>query len=145
MNTEIIKSNNQPVQFDYFNSTAAYAVAYAIYLGVEKISLFGCDYTYPNAHDAEKGRACVEFWLGYAAAKGIKIGLPKGTTLMDALYSRQERLYGYDTRTVEIITDNPGRLRVEFSEVEHLPTADEIEHRYDHSRHPNVLVEEQEE
>src|SRR5574337_39158 len=51
----------------YFNSTAAYAVAYAIHLGVEKLSCFGCDYTYPNAHDAEKGRACMEFWLGIAS------------------------------------------------------------------------------
>lgn len=128
------------LQFDYFNSTAAYAVAYAIWLGVEKISLFGCDYTYPNAHDAEKGRACLEFWLGQAAARGIKIGLPKRTTLMDALYSRQERLYGYDTRTVTIDHDAEGRLHVMFSEVEQLPTADEIEAAYDHTQHPNALV-----
>jgi hypothetical protein len=40
----------------YFNNTAAYAVAYAVHIGVKKITLFGCDYTYPNAHDAEKGR-----------------------------------------------------------------------------------------
>ena len=49
------------LEYSYFNSTAAYAVAYAIYLGVKKISLFGFDFTYPNAHHAEKGRACVEF------------------------------------------------------------------------------------
>lgn len=126
--------------FDYFNSTAAYAVAYAIYLGVEKISLFGCDYTYPNAHDAEKGRACVEFWLGQAAARGIKIGLPKSTTLMDGLYSRQERLYGYDTRTVEFIHEEDGYIRVAYTEKEDLPTADAIEAAYDHSAHPNALV-----
>ena len=59
----------------YFNSTAAYAVAYAIHIGVKKISLFGFDFTYPNAHDAEKGRACVEFYLGIATQRGIKLAM----------------------------------------------------------------------
>ena len=31
----------------YFNSTAAYAVAYAIHKGATKISCFGMDFTYP--------------------------------------------------------------------------------------------------
>ncbi len=65
----------------YFNSTAAYAVAYAVYLRVEKISIWGADFTYPSAHDAEKGRACVEFWLGVAAERGIKLVMPTSTEM----------------------------------------------------------------
>ena len=126
--------------YDYFNSTAAYAVAYAIHIGVKKISLFGCDYTYPNAHDAEKGRACVEFWLGMAAERGIKISVPKKSSLMDAMYSRDDRFYGYDTRKVNLETVD-GRVVVSFTDVETLPTADEIEAKYDHSAHPNGIVE----
>jgi hypothetical protein len=61
----------------YFNSTAAYAVAYAIHMGVKKISVFGMDFTYPNAHDAEKGRACVEFWLGIAPRAASSSQCPK--------------------------------------------------------------------
>lgn len=129
------------VTFDYFNNTSVYALVYAIYLGVKKVTIFGCDFTYPNAHDSEKGRGCLEFWLGYAAAKGVKIGLPQTTTLMDACYPRQHRLYGYDTRKVTFVDKEDGTLGVEFEEVEELPTADEIEDRYDHSKHPNVLVE----
>ena len=127
--------------YDYFNNTSTYALAYAIYLGVEKITIFGCDFTYPNAHDAEKGRGCLEFWLGYAAAKGIKIGLPQTTTLMDACYDRQSRLYGYDTRKVIFSDKVGGGLTVSFEELDELPTAEEIEDRYDHSKHPNVLME----
>jgi hypothetical protein len=126
--------------FDYFNNTAAWALAYAIHTNAAKVTLFGCDFTYPNAHDAEKGRGCLEFWLGYAAARGIKIGLPKTTTLMDAMYDRQDRLYGYDTRTVRFEDDDNGKLRVEFDEITDLPTADEIEAAYDHSKHPNGIV-----
>ena len=125
---------------DYFNSTAAYAVAYAIHIGVKRISLFGCDYTYPNAHDAEKGRACVEFWLGVARARGIHLTIAKTSSLMDALHSRQERLYGYDTLAIDLKVDDSGRARISFTERDDIPTAAEIEARYDHSAHPNALV-----
>lgn len=124
----------------YFNSTAAYAIAYAIHIGVKRISLFGCDYTYPNAHDAEKGRACVEWWLGLATARGIQIAVAKNSTLMDAIHTEAERLYGYDMVDVTIRTVD-GQARVDFVDRETTPTADEIEAKYDHSRHPNSLVE----
>jgi SAM-dependent methyltransferase len=118
---------------DYFNSTAAYAVAYAILCGATKISLFGMDYTYPNAHDAEKGRACVEFWLGQAHARGIEISLPKTTTLMDAMVGRAGRLYGYDTVDIAFNSQADGSVKLQFTEKTELPTAEQIEKNYDHS------------
>lgn len=129
----------------YFNSTAAYAVAYAIWLGVERISLFGCDYTYPNAHDAEKGRACVEFWLGMAAERGIRITVPKNTTLLDALHTQRERFYGYDTLDLAIRQNAEGRIEIEFTEraADDVPTAEQVEAAYDHDKHPNALMIEQ--
>lgn len=123
----------------YFNSTAAYAVAYAIHVGATKISLWGCDFTYPNSHDAEKGRACVEFWMGIAAEKGIQLSMPKTTSLMDALYQQAERFYGYDCVDMDIKRVGK-RIKIGFSERATLPTAEEIEARYDHSVHPNPLV-----
>jgi len=119
---------------DYFNSTAAYAVAYAIHIGATKISCFGMDYTRENVHQAEKGRACVEFWLGQAHARGIEIGLPTATTLMDSNCSREARLYGYDTLDVEFVIDEAGVLTLDFKERATLPTAEQIEANYDHSR-----------
>ena len=118
---------------DYFNSTAAYAVAFAIHVGVTELSLFGMDFTYANTHDAEKGRACVEFWLGQAHARGIKIHLPKNTTLMDANTTRAARLYGYDTLDVDFAVQADGQLKLGFTPRETLPTAAEIEANYDHS------------
>lgn len=118
---------------DYFNSTAAYAVAFAIHVGATKISLFGMDFTYPNAHDAEKGRACIEFWLGQAHARGIEISLPKTTTLMDSMYPREARLYGYDCVDIAFKTQEDGQVRLRFTNRDTLPTADEIEKNYDHS------------
>lgn len=125
----------------YFNSTAAYAVAYAILKGATKITVFGNDFTYPNAHHAEKGRACVEFWLGIAAARGIQLAMPKTTSLMDALEPFETRFYGYDTLQLGIRRDDAGRIVIDRAERETLPTAEEVEERYDHNRHPNAIVE----
>ena len=123
----------------YFNSTAAYAVAYAIHIGVKRISLFGLDYTLANAHKAEQGRACVEFWLGIAAARGIEITVPDQTSLLDACAPEAERLYGYDCADVFLEDREDGGIRVRFED-KAAPSAEEIEHRYDHAKHPNRLM-----
>lgn len=119
----------------YFNSTAAYAVAYAIYRGATEISLFGFDFTYPGAEKAERGRACVEYYLGWARAKGITIALPSTTSLMDSV---NPGLYGYDTLDVGM---DPETGKLIIAAKDELPTAAEMERRYDHNRHPNPLVE----
>lgn len=128
------------LNFGYFNSTAAYAVAYAIHIGVKKLTIFGNDFTYDNAHDAEKGRACVEFWMGIAAARGIALSIPRTSSLMDACNPLPDRLYGNDTRDI-VWKRVRGKVRLTFTEKKVLPTADEIEHRYDHERHPSPLVD----
>lgn len=132
--------------YSYFNSTAAYAVALAIHVGAKKISLFGCDYSYANSHHAEKGRACVEFWLGIAAARGIALAVAENTTLMDACEPDRSRLYGYGlfgTRDVTIRQGDDGSAAVEFTERAALPSAAEIEAAYDHGKPtvPAALLE----
>lgn len=124
----------------YFNNTAAYALAYAIHIGVKKVSIYGCDYTYPNAHDAEKGRGCLEFWAGFARARGIEIRLPKETSLMDALEPDHRRYYGYDAVEIKRERDATGRMKFSYLPRPVLPTADEIEAEYDHTVHPNAQV-----
>lgn len=128
--------------YAYMNSTAAYAVAFAVFLKVKKITLFGMDFTYAHSHHSEKGRACVEFWLGIAAARGIKISIPQKSSLMDGCEPPRDRLYGYDTVDVTIGRDHEGLQTVRFTERHGpLPTADEIERRYDHTAHPNPLMQ----
>lgn len=117
----------------YFNSTAAYAVAYAIHVGATKISCFGMDFTYDNVVQAEKGRACVEFWLGIAASRGIELAMPKTTSLMDAYHSQSDRFYGYDTLDLEFLRDEAGEIQVKRTPRRDLPTAEQIERSYDHS------------
>lgn len=124
----------------YFNSTAAYAIAFAVFLGVKRLEVYGFDFTYANAHHAEKGRACVEFWLGIAVSRGIDVKVPHVSSLMDAC-EPEGRLYGYDTLSVAFNRKDGGELDVSFTPRDSIPSADEIEARYDHQRHPNALVE----
>lgn len=67
----------------YFNTTVAYALAMAVAEGYTHIGLFGCDFSYPNLHLAESGRACVEFWMGQASARGVQFAIAGHSTLMD--------------------------------------------------------------
>ena len=124
----------------YFNSTAAYAVAYALHKGATKITCFGMDFTYPDAHHAEKGRACVEFWLGMAAALGVELSVPKTTSLLDAMNPQADRFYGYDCMALDIGRDDAGDILIKMTPKD-LPTAEAVERNYCHNRHPNPLVE----
>lgn len=124
----------------YFNSTAAYAVAFARFLGVKILSPFGLDYTLPNIHHGERGRACVEFWLGMCAAGGMEIRAPDKTTLLDAIAPDQERFYGFDCFDIEIeMREGGGGVTVTRTE-KPPPSAEEVEERYDHTAHTNRII-----
>ncbi len=122
---EVIKCIGLP----YFNSTAAYAIAYAIYIGVEKMAIYGCDFTYPDAHIAESGRGCVEFLMGIAGSRGIEVAVPENTTLLDKCMSDLP-IYGYDTEDVKLTEE--GKIIRDPLPEKQWPTAVEMEKRYDH-------------
>lgn len=79
----------------YFNNTAAYALAYAIWYGATKICLYGLDFSYKNLNMAESGRACVEFWCAIAISKGVRLEIAHTSTLLDTSVPDNEKLYGY--------------------------------------------------
>lgn len=137
---DILNASHESGAVPYFNSTAAYAVAYAIHVGATQISLFGIDYTLPNRHEAEQGRACVEYWLGVAAAKGIVITVPDQSSLLDACQTDRDRLYGYDCVDVTF-REGSGPMEVIMTDRPEPVDAAEIERRYDHNKHPNPLMQ----
>lgn len=91
-----LKEVLQDLGFAYFNSTVAYALALAIHWKPKMIRLYGCDFLQNDTNDGRKGRACVEYWIATAIARGIKVYLPKSTTLCDSSTGRT--LYGYGTQ-----------------------------------------------
>jgi hypothetical protein len=118
---------------DYFNCTPAYAIAYAIYLGAKRISLFGLDFVWAGCSEIEAGRACCEYWIGRAMQRGIHVFVVNSSTLMDANVERDLRLYGYDTLHVEIGFED-GAAKVTTTPKDRVPSAEEIERRYDHTK-----------
>lgn len=119
----------------YFNSTVAYALAYALYLkktqgGPTRLELFGIDFSYPNGHKREKGRGCVEFWLGLCSAHGMDINIAQDSTLMDACVPEAEKMYGYDGYALDIQLTEDGFHVTKTDKP--LPSVEEVERRYSH-------------
>ena len=80
----------------YFNNTVPFAIAFALYHKVARLSLFGVDYTYKgNLHFAEAGRSCVEFWLAKCIENGMVVSVAPRSGLLDTDTPIQEKLYGY--------------------------------------------------
>lgn len=105
------------IQYPYLNGTVAYAVAYAMALGVKDLALFGCDYTYPgDRHGSESGRGNVEFLLGMAVSQGMKVAVGESSFLLDTCLPEKEKFYGYEGR-VRII-DEGGKFSVTFADKE---------------------------
>ncbi len=73
----------------YFTSTAAYMVALAILEGVSEIACYGIDCTVGTEYEYQK--PCLEWWLGVALGRGIKVTIPEASALLKAPY-----LYGYE-------------------------------------------------
>lgn len=77
----------------YLNGSVAAAVALAITEGFTDIGLFGCDFSYPQAHLSEAGRANVEFLMGMATQRGVRFAVASSSTLLDMYCGQQP--YGF--------------------------------------------------
>lgn len=77
----------------YFNNSVAWAIGLAGAEGFTDVGLFGADFSYPNAHLSESGRACCEFLLGQMTQRGVRICIASSSTLLD-LYCQQQP-YGF--------------------------------------------------
>ena len=79
---------------DFLNSTVAFAVAYAMTIGVKELWLFGCDFHYPNQTRAEEGGQCCAYLLGLARHFGMTFRIPPNTTLLGAYHAVPVKVAG---------------------------------------------------
>lgn len=82
--TDVIES----VGLDYFTSTVAFEVAYAVMQGFTEIALYGIDLIVGTEYDVQK--ANLEFHLGLAHGRGVKVVIPPQSALLT-----QSHRYGY--------------------------------------------------
>lgn len=83
--------------FGYFNNTCAYALAYAIHIGVKTVRLYGMDYASADRGFAEAGRACMEYWVATAISRGMKVWIAGDSSLCD---QNKREFYGYSVQPV---------------------------------------------
>jgi len=82
----------------YFTNGVSYLIALAIYMEYEEIHLYGIEMEHASEHLKQK--PSVTYFIGLARGRGIKVWMPKESTLM-----RAPVLYGFEgedmwTRTV---------------------------------------------
>ena len=94
---EIINQSNYPLQeiiekyqSRFFTNSIAYMIAYAIYLGFDKISLYGIDLDVDGEYSFE--RPSVTYWIGFA--RGLSIEVFIASDIDDPLF-----LYGFEDPT----------------------------------------------
>ena len=105
----------------YFNNTVSYAIAFAMWSKVKRLSVFGVAFTYTtNMHYAELGRACCEFWLARCMADGMEVAVAPRSPLLDTNVTEKEKLYGYHRLdNPPVVYAEDGELKVTaFSDVE---------------------------
>ena len=74
-----------------FACTFAYQIAYALLVGVREVGLFGIDLAYGDRRERTVEWASVNWWMGYAVARGMIFHLPPGSRLGQHPYR-----YGFD-------------------------------------------------
>lgn len=77
----------------YFHNSLPYVLAYALFLGVKEVHLWGADYSHERLKDRETDRANAEYWVGFCRARGMRIIVPETTTLLNA--HKHGWFYGY--------------------------------------------------
>jgi hypothetical protein len=69
----------------YLTSSSAAMLAYAIYKGVREVDLFGVDLAVDD-HEYFFQRPCMEYWVGFARGRGIKVNIPDVSPLCKSDY-----------------------------------------------------------
>jgi SAM-dependent methyltransferase len=117
----------------YFEGTPPYVFAFAMALGVERISLYGFDYSWRGNAHGESGQACLEYWISLAIERGIEVRIPRGSRLMGYDQENPKELYGYERQWVTIDRhDGFWQVGQEPRMDRDIPSVLEMSYRYSH-------------
>ena len=85
----------------YFHNSIPYILAYALFIGVKSLTIFGADYEHEALKNRERDRANAEAWVfacrfannGRKPENGMSVHMPDTTTLLNT--NEGLHLYGY--------------------------------------------------
>jgi len=92
----------------YFHNSLPYMLAYALFIGVKEIHLWGADYSHEQLKDRESDRANAEYWVGFCRARGVRVIVPESTTLLNS--RNHGWFYGYLHQPPMELRDGPPPL-----------------------------------
>ena len=104
---------------ELLTSSPSYMMAYALLQGVTEIGIYGVEMAL-NDHEYFKQRPAMYAWIGFAKAKGVKITIPKESTLFNEQYcegrdwgKRDVLGYEYLMEQAKIHSDKEYNLAIE--------------------------------
>lgn len=102
----------------YATCTFAYQIMLAILDGFEAIGLWGVELFLGSPRERTVERACVEYWIGFAEGRGVKIVADSGLAT-----HRSRWLYGYDyDKELRAVEDLIGELGTAINQERGLQT-----------------------
>lgn len=68
----------------FYHNSIPYLLAYACFLAVETVYLFGIDYSHPEFATREEGREVAAVWIGYLRGRGIAVNINEGSSMLQS-------------------------------------------------------------
>jgi hypothetical protein len=121
-------ANRLKVRTLYLTNSVPFMVAMALAEGATKIGIYGCDYNYGD-NRTERGRSCLEWWCGFAEARGVEIYVPATSGLLEG---GKPPVYGYWAENLKV-SGTPGDYEVHRSVKAELPSVAEVERQMSHA------------
>lgn len=90
-----------PHHHGYFHNSLPYILAYAAFIGVKVLHLWGADYSHERLKDRESDRANAEYWVCFARERGVTVIVPESTTLLNS--PKHGWYYGYAHQPPEVL------------------------------------------
>lgn len=82
---------------DYHAGSFDWLIAFALFLGAKEISLHGVGLSLDSPRDEPiSARACLEYWIGVAEGKGVKVQCIDCDLFFQYHLVRSRTVYGYD-------------------------------------------------
>lgn len=79
---EVVAAVGVPMARCFYHNSIPYVLAYAAMLEVERVTLFGVDYSHPNIAAREAGREVAAVWIGYLRGRGIAVDIAESSSML---------------------------------------------------------------
>lgn len=77
----------------YYHNSLPYMIAYAGFIGVKTLTIYGADYAHEALKGREEDRSNAEYWIGRVEQAGVTVQLPAESALCNA--NKGHWYYGY--------------------------------------------------